>query len=139
MPIVTFHLAEGAASEAQCEQLMSQASAAYAEILESPIERVRVFINVYSAKRLAVGGAVLAEDSQGAPYFEYLVLQGRPASQRQALMSTFTTLVADVLAIDKGLVRGRCVQLDPEDWGIGGTLASELRKKEIDSRARQTS
>lgn len=137
MPIVTFHLAEDAASDAQCAELMAQASQAYAEILESPIERVRVFINFYPAKGLAVGGKALPNDSKGAPFFEYLVLQGRPLSQRQTLMTSFTSLLADTLGIDKGLVRGRCIQLDPQDWGIGGTLASELRKKEIDSRAQK--
>jgi 4-oxalocrotonate tautomerase len=49
-------------------------------------------------------------------------------------MARFTELTADICALDKNLIRGRCVQLDPEDWGIGGQSAAELRRAEIEAR-----
>lgn len=134
MPIVTFHLAEDAVSAEQCARLMREASEAYARILESPIERVRTFIQLYPAAQQSVAGGQVSSGDKGAPLFEYLVLKGRPQAQRFELMRTFTDQVATILGIEPKLVRGRCIQLDPEDWGIGGLPASELRKQEIEQR-----
>lgn len=89
------------------------------------------------ATQQAVAGRPLSKGDKGAPMFEYPVLKGRPKEQRFELMRTFTDQVAVILGIEPQLVRGRCIQLDPDDWGIGGLPASELRKQEIEQRSQR--
>lgn len=135
MPIVTFHLAEGACSAAQAQRLLVEASALYAEVLQSPMERVRAFLRTYPREFSAVAGQVVADTGANAPYFEFLVLRGRPVEQRHALLRGFTDLLVDVLDVERELIRGQVIQLDPEDWGIGGEPASTRRQAEIAARA----
>lgn len=131
MPIIHIHLAEGSADTAQERRLLRDASRLYAEILECPIDRVRVFIVPYPRGRVAVAGMPLDEGGTSAPYFEFLVLEGRPLDQRQRLLAGFSALIVDTLGIERGLVRGHCRSVRPEDWAIGGIPASELRKADI--------
>ena len=70
-----------------------------------------------------------------APYFTAIVLQGRPVEQRHRLLSGFTDLIVDVLGVERGRVRGRILQVDPDDWAIGGQPASVARQGEIAARA----
>ncbi len=72
-----------------------------------------------------------------APFFEFIVLEGRSLDERQQLMSGFTALLVEVLGVAPGLVRGRCIRVHPQDWSIGGTGADQLREKEISARAAQ--
>jgi phenylpyruvate tautomerase PptA (4-oxalocrotonate tautomerase family) len=130
MPIVHFHLVEGAHEPERVGALLRRASHRYAEILDSPLQRVRAFAVTYSP-----GYAAVAGEPAAAPYFEFLVLAGRPKEQRHALLAAFTDLIVEELGVDRGLVRGRVVQLDPDDWAIGGVPASAARASEIAARA----
>ncbi len=134
MPLVTYHLVDDQLTDYQSEKLLLKGAQLYAEVLDSPVERVRSLINTYPAKRALVGGRVLFEGEQGAPYFEFIVLAGRPDEQIKRLMSGFTDLLVETLGIDRSLIRGRCIRVSPEDWGIAGQSASELRAKEIEAR-----
>ena len=40
----------------------------------------------------------------------------------------------DVLGVDRRLVRGRIIQVHPDDWAIGGVPANAARQAEIASR-----
>jgi phenylpyruvate tautomerase PptA (4-oxalocrotonate tautomerase family) len=131
VPIIHFHIAGGHATEAQEERLLVGASQLYAEILQSPIERVRAFLHVYPPARCAAGGMLINRSSRQAPYFEFSVLDGRPLDQRQRLLRAFTDLIVDILGVDRALVRGQCKRVAAEDWSIGGELASEKRAVEI--------
>ncbi|MFY0678813.1 MAG: tautomerase family protein [Neptuniibacter sp.] len=135
MPLVTYHLVEDQLTDYQSEQLLLKGAQLYADVLDSPVERVRGLINTYSAKRALVGGKVLFEGEQGAPYFEFIVLAGRPQEQIKRLMVGFTDLIVEVLGVDRSVIRGRCLRVEPDDWGIAGQFASELRAKEIQARA----
>lgn len=137
MPIIQFHLAEGTASPAQERQLLIAASTLYAEVLQCPMDRVRAFVVPYARSRCAVAGAMLDEGGASAPYFEFLVLEGRPLETRQRLLAGFTDLVADILGVEKGLVRGHCKRVQPEEWCIGGRMAQELRKADIEAFTRR--
>lgn len=134
MPLVTYHLVDDQLTDYQSEKLLLKGAQLYAEVLDSPVERVRALINTYPAQRALVGGRVLFEGEQGAPYFEFIVLAGRPDEQIKRLMSGFTDLLVETLGIDRSLIRGRCIRVSPEDWGIAGQSASELRAKEIEAR-----
>jgi phenylpyruvate tautomerase PptA (4-oxalocrotonate tautomerase family) len=132
MPIVEVHLVEGAHTAAQHETLLAALTRRYAEVLESPAERIRAFLVPHRPEHWATGGVPGVE----APYFTALVLEGRPAEQRHRLLGAFTDVIVDVLGVERALVRGRIVPVHPDDWGIGGVPASAARRTEIAARAR---
>ena len=135
MPILEFHLAEGQYSDAQCETLLVESSRLYAEILKSPMERVRVVIHEHKPSKVAVAGIPMNRGGPSAPFFFFLALLGRPESERHALLAGFTDLVVNILGAERAAVRGGCWTIPPEDWAIGGTPASLLRAAEIQARA----
>lgn len=130
MPVVEVHLVEGAHTPAQHAALLDGLSRTYAAVLESPIGRVRAFLTLHPPEHWATGGVLGAP----APYFTALVLAGRPVEQRHRLLAAFTDVVVDVLGVERSLVRGRVVPVDPDDWGIGGVPASVARQAEIAAR-----
>lgn len=131
MPIVEVHLVEGRHTAAQHAELLAALSRRYAEVLESPIERVRAHLTLHAPEHWATAG----EPGVEAPYFTALALRGRPVEQRHRLLGAFTDVIVDVLGVDRRLVRGRIIQVDPDDWGIGGMPASAARRDEIAERA----
>lgn len=133
MPVVHFHLSAEYPSS-QIARLLEQAAQRYAQVLESPIDRVRAFAVRYPPGHYVTGGSP-ASDSAAAPYFTALVLAGRPESQRQALLAAFTGLVVEELGVPRESVRGRIEEVDPADWGIGGVPASIARAEEIRGRS----
>lgn len=139
MPILHFHLAEGCHSDAQIGALLKQASQAYAQVLDSPIDRVRVFAQLYKPQHVAVAGALLSEGRAPAPFFEFLVLEGRPLDQSQQLLTVFTDLLVETLGVARSGVRGICKPVPPAMWGIAGTPASLVRAGEIEARAASAS
>ncbi|WP_321860333.1 tautomerase family protein [Pseudomonas paraveronii] len=137
MPVVNFHLVDGHCSTEQKACLLKDASQLYSLVLRSPIDRVRAFITLHAATECAVAGEVVEAGGRHAPFFEFFVLEGRPLDERQALMRGFTDLLSTTLAVERCLIRGRCIRVDPQDWCIGGRDAAELRKQEILDRAAQ--
>lgn len=135
MPVVNFHVVKEACSPEQRSRLLKAASQLYSDVLSSPIERVRAFVTLRSGEECAVAGDTVSNNHLHAPFFEFIVLEGRPLDERQQLMSGFTTLLAEVLQVDHGLIRGRCIRVHPQDWCIGGSGADQLREKEIAARA----
>lgn len=139
MPVAHFHLVDGAWDDAQVGALLERASRTYAEVLQSPVERVRVFAVRYPASDVATAGVRVDAGGDPAPYFTALVLTGRPTEQRHELLTRLTDVVVEELGCDRSLVRGQIIQVEPEDWGIGGTPASAARQGEIAARARGAS
>lgn len=134
MPILTVHLSCDTYAGEQLERLLVSASEIYARVLDSPLERVRVFLNLIERDAMAVGGEVVATSDRHAPFFEAIVLEGRPAQQKQLLMEAITDLLEDVLQVDRAGIRGVCWSVPPEDWCIAGTPASTKRAREIRAR-----
>lgn len=135
MPVVNFHLVEDHCSAEQKVRLLKAASLLYSQVLLSPMERVRAFVTLHAADEFAVAGDVVGANGLHAPYFDFIVLEGRPLEERQRLMSGFTELLVDILAVERSLVRGRCIRVEPHDWSIGGLGADVLREQEISARA----
>lgn len=135
MPVVNFHLVTGFATPGQEAELLSSAAALYCAVLQAPRDRVRAMITAHSPRQFLVADGLVAENDVHAPVFEFLVLEGRPLEQRLALFAGFTELIVRVLGVEHSLVRGRCIQLDPQDWSIGGQPASLLRAEELRERA----
>jgi 4-oxalocrotonate tautomerase len=134
MPVVNFHLLAGHSSPEQDERLLKGASRLYAEVLKAPMERVRAFITTYPADRFAVAGELCSHNGLHAPFFEFIVLDGRWLEDRQRLHLAFTELLVEVLGVRRELVRGMCRRVPPEDWSIGGAPASVLRADEVQAR-----
>jgi len=132
MPIVEVHLVEGLHTPAQHAELLRAISTRYAEVLEAPLERVRAHLTLHRPEHWATAGEPGGRTS--APYFTALVLAGRPPEQRRRLVEAFTDLLVDLLHVDRKLVRGRIIQVDPDDWAIGGVPASIARRTEIAAR-----
>ena len=135
MPIVTFHLTDGVNSTEAMQRLLVESSELYARVLDSPMGRVRAFVNLHPAALVAVAGELVSENPRNAPYFEFLMLAGRPLGQRHDLMHGFTDLVVEILGAPRELVRGKAIVLDPDDWAIAGVPASVRRAAEIAARA----
>ncbi len=135
MPVLEYHLAEGQYTDRQISELLTISSQRYADALESPIERVRVFAQLYKPQHVAVGGKLLSEGGVSAPYFHFLVLEGRPLDQCQELLKGFTDLLVEILKADRSLIRGGCWPIPAQLWAIGGTPASFTRAGEIAARA----
>lgn len=138
MPIIHFHLAADVYGEAQLTALMARATELYAGVLRSPVERVRVYIQTYGGGQLMVAGQRVADGAADAPYFHFLVLEGRPLAERHALLTGFTDLLVEILGVERSRVRGGCWPIAPEDWAIGGTPASIARAAEVAARSAAT-
>lgn len=134
MPVLNFHLVQGQHEAAQIETLLLKASALFAEVLACPVERVRVFVTEHAPQHFCVGGKLVSQHEQVAPYFSFVVLEGRSQADRERLLAGFTDLVVDILGAPRANVRGGIVPVAPSDWSIGGVLASEMRKAEIEAR-----
>jgi 4-oxalocrotonate tautomerase family enzyme len=133
VPVLEVHLVEGDHAPAAIARLLEAASRRYAEVLESPLERIRAYATLHPREHWAVGGAT---GGAPAPYFTAVVLEGRPVEQRHRLLADLTDLLVDVLGATRSRVRGRIIQVPPDDWGIGGVPASGARRDEIAARGR---
>ena len=108
MPILEVHVVEGDHSPAEHARLLELLSRRYAEVLESPLERVRAYVTVHAREHWATGGVTAANpDNEPAPYFTAIVLEGRPVEQRHRLLAEFTDLIVEVLDVTRSRVRGR--------------------------------
>jgi phenylpyruvate tautomerase PptA (4-oxalocrotonate tautomerase family) len=128
MPILEVHLVEGEHTAAQHAELLTRMSARYAEVLASPLERIRAYVSVHRRELWATGGAVGVE----APYFTAIVL--KVACRQRATAEAFTDILVTPPGVDQP-VRGRIIQVSPEDWAIGGVPASAARSVEIAARS----
>lgn len=135
MPILTVNLQRDAYTRDQLHRLLVGASELYARVLESPLERVRVFLNLIDPGALAVGGRIVEKGGVKAPFFEAILMEGRPAEQKRRLMQEVTDLIENVLEVERAHIRGVCWSVPPEDWCIAGTPASEKRAEEIAARS----
>jgi phenylpyruvate tautomerase PptA (4-oxalocrotonate tautomerase family) len=137
MPILNVHLVDGMHTSQQHERLLTAMSARYAEVLESPIDRVRAYLTLHRPEHWATAGVPAAAEPVSAPYFTAIVLEGRPVRQRQRLLAEFTDILVEELGVRRELVRGRIVQVHPDDWAIGGVPAAVARRDEVAARAAQ--
>jgi phenylpyruvate tautomerase PptA (4-oxalocrotonate tautomerase family) len=123
MPVAHFHIPAGRFTAEQERTLLTEASSTYARVLDSPMERIRVFL------------AGRVESGIDAPYFTAVVLAGRPRAQREDLLAALTAVVVGALGVAPDGVRGQIIEVLPENWGIAGKPAGAARSAEIAARA----
>lgn len=138
MPVIQFHIVEYRYTKPQLERLLLESSKLYAEVLKSPIERVRAFVTLHQPALFAVAGKLVSSGQTDAPYFSFIVLEGRSLEERHRLHAGFTDLIVEILGADRDSVRGGCTPVHPENWSIAGTPASVAREAEIRARAKTT-
>lgn len=134
MPVVTFHLLDNETTHAKAEELLKGACALYAEVLDAPIERIRAFITLHRADQFLVHGQLCSKNGIHSPFFDFIIMNGRPIEMHNRLMKGFTDLLVEVLGVKREDVRGICRRVEPEDWCISGEPASEVRKAEVEAR-----
>ncbi len=133
MPVLNIHLVRGQHPEEKVSELLLRCSRLFAEGLRCPVDRVRVFATEHAPTQVCLGGQ-LATVAEPAPFFNFIVLEGRSIEDRQRLLSGFTDLMVEVLGVERSRVRGGVTRVEPEDWSIGGMPASVLRQNEIEAR-----
>lgn len=134
MPILEYHLVEGRYDDDQIEKLLLGSSLHYADVLKCPLDRVRVFVHLHKPQHVAVAGRLLSQGGDSAPYFHFLVLEGRSQGECDELLTGFTDLVVEFLGAERSQVRGGCWPIPPQYWAIGGKLAAGVRADEIRAR-----
>src|SRR3546814_14627382 len=75
-----------------------------------------------SEARWATGGQPAIDGGTDAPYFTCLTLAGRPSDQHEHLLEGMTALIVKHLKVDRLVVRGRIIPVDPAHWAIGGSV-----------------
>jgi len=133
MPVAHFYVTD--CDPDQERRLLTEGSRRYADVLGSPLERVRLFVHHCPPTSVAVAGIPVSEGGAHAPYFDALVLAGRPVEQRHRLLAELTDVCVEVLGADRDRVRGMVVEVDPDHWAIGGVPAAAARAAEIAARA----
>ena len=114
--------------------LLRRTAELFAEITESPVDRIRTQVHALPADSFAVGGISIAQSGVQAPFVTLDLLEGRPLEQHAALVARMSALVAELVGVPLDRVRLRINEVKTTDWGIGGVQASELRRAEIESR-----
>ena len=135
MPILNVHLVDGLHTPQQHERLLAEMSARYAEVLDSPIDRVRAYLTMHRPEHWATAGVPATAEPVSAPYFTAIVLAGRPVEQRHRLLAELTDILVEELGVRRELIRGHIVQVHPDDWAIGGVPAALRRADEIAARS----
>ena len=134
MPILEYRLSAGKHSDDQIGELLLASAKLYADVLKSPVDRVRVVAHMHQPQHAVVGDRLVSDGAPSAPFFHFIVLEGRPIDECQALIQGFTDLVVKILGVERTWVRGGCWPLPPQYWGIGGIPADALRAQEVAAR-----
>lgn len=133
MPFLRVDLAAPVAPDVKAA-LLRRTADLFAEITDSPVDRIRTQVHELPADSFAVGGIPIAESGVQAPFVTLDLLEGRPLEQHAALVARMSALVAELVGVPLDRVRLRINEVKTTDWGIGGVQASELRRAEIASR-----
>lgn len=139
MPIAQVFLVRDSFADAAIGAMIVEASAFYARVLypeavPPPIERVRCFVVLVEPQHWAAGGQLVSHGGQPAPYFTCLAMTGRTVEQHHALLAGMTEIIARHLRCDMAQIRGQILTVEPDNWGIGGTPASIVRRTEVEAR-----
>jgi 4-oxalocrotonate tautomerase len=133
MPFLRVDLASPVPPELKATMLRRTAEL-FAEITESPVDRIRTQIHELPPDSFAVGGVSIADSGEQAPFVTLDLLEGRPLEQHAALVTRMSALVAELVGVPIERVRLRINEVKTTAWGIGGVQASEMRRVEIESR-----
>ena len=135
MPVLTYHLVQGQHSDDELAVLLTRSATLFAEVTQSPVDRIRVMADERPPQRVCVGDTLVTDSGASAPFFTFWLMKGRPIEQAHQLMAGFTELLVETLGVDRSSIRGVVTMVEPEQWAIAGVPASVARQREIDARA----
>jgi phenylpyruvate tautomerase PptA (4-oxalocrotonate tautomerase family) len=130
--ILEVHLVEGSHTPAQHAELLTGISTRYAEVLEVSRDQVRAHVTLHRPELWATGA--IPACGRSAPYFTAVVLSDHPVEVRRRLLGALTDLLVDVLGVDRRLVQGRIIPVQPDDWAVGGAPPRAARRAELSPR-----
>ena len=140
MPVANIHVLAGRPRPV-LQQLVREAARAYADVLESPIDRVQVWITEVDPELAAIAGepadVVLRTAERNdveIPLARLVMMEGRPIEQVHRAIAVLTEVISSVLGGPPARVRVEVQHVSPDRWGIGGVPASVVRAAEIEAR-----
>jgi 4-oxalocrotonate tautomerase family enzyme len=141
MPVAHINVLEGH-PRATLRRLIGDVSQAMARILQSPTERLEVWITEIDSELWGVSGVpasdALRQYSRAdveMPFVQMVLLEGRSPAQHHALIVEVTEIIARLLGTKQDRIRIHIAEASPDRWGIGGVPASVKRAGEIAARA----
>ena len=141
MPVANIHVLAGHPRPV-LKQLLREASAAFAQAIEAPADRLQVWITEVDPELYAVAGepadealAYTPRAQTEIPLIRMALMEGRPVEMWHRVMADLSAVVARVLGGDPQRVRVQIDHIHPDRWAIGGVPASVLRADEIAQRA----
>lgn len=141
MPVANIHLLAGH-PRPLLQQLLREVSAAFAQAIDAPPERLQVWITEVDPGLYAIAGepadAVLARTPRAdaeIPLIRMALMEGRPTETLHRVMADLSAVVARVLGGDPQRVRVQIDHIHPDRWAIGGVPASRARAGELARRA----
>ncbi len=139
MPLANIHVLAGHPRPV-LKQLLREVSQTYADVLDSPIDRLQVWITEVDPELYAIGGVpadeMLATGDRAAleiPLARLVLMESRPPEQIEQAIVRLTEVIARVLGSDPDRVRIEVQPVAAERWGIGGVPASVKRRAEIEA------
>lgn len=141
MPVANIHVLAGRPRPV-LKALLREASAAFANAIDAPPERLQVWITEVDPELYAIAGEpadeVLARvplTQAEIPLIRMALMEGRPVETLHRVMADLSAVVARVLGSDPQRVRVQIDHIHPDRWAIGGVPASRARAAELAARA----
>ncbi len=140
MPVANIHVLAGHPRPV-LKQLLREASATFARVIEAPPDRLQVWITEVDPALYAIAGEpadeVLEHTPRGQaeiPLVRMALMEGRPVEMLHRVMAEMSAVVARHLGGDPQRVRVMIDPVHPDRWAIGGVPASAARAAELAAR-----
>lgn len=132
MPNLNVYLVEGYSTE-QKTALLHRMTDAVVDTIGAPKESVRIFLVELARAHICVGGITLLEDEAagrpvgpGGPTVHAMLIAGRNAAQKEALIGGLSRAIEEALAIPADPVRIMIFDVPNTDFGMRGVTAKSL-------------
>lgn len=140
MPVANIHVLAGHPRPV-LKQLLREASATFARVIEAPPDRLQVWITEVDPELYAIAGEpadeVLARTPRAQaeiPLIRMALMEGRPVEMLHRVMAEMSAVVARNLGGDPQRVRVQIDHVNAGRWAIGGVPASVARGAELAAR-----
>jgi len=140
MPVANIHVLAGHPRPV-LKQLLREASATFARVIEAPPDRLQVWITEVDPELYAIAGEpadeVLEHTPRGQaeiPLIRMALMEGRPVEMLHRVMAEMSAVVARNLGGDPKRVRVQIDHVNADRWAIGGVPASVARAAELAAR-----
>lgn len=140
MPVANIHVLAGHPRPV-LQQLLREAAATFARVLDAPADRLQVWITEVDPGLYALNGEPADELLQRVPRAQaeiplvrMALMDGRPVELVHRVMAEMSAVVARHLGTDPQRIRVMVDPVHPDRWAIGGVPASVARAAELAER-----